>query len=582
MNLKRLSAEEITAMTAAASHRVIAAKSPSEIHVTSVIQLAVDEVLFYEKNPRRHDNPKYEEIKESIRIRGLESALYITKRPGSSQYMLARGGKTRLKALQELAKEDLQKWGKLDFHEIPWVSESEILAAHLVENTEREAMCFWDLAEGIATLRNQIAQEMGKTVSHRALPELLSGRGIEVGRTTIQAGTFALDFLKALGSWKPSLSVKHIETIIRPKFTSLQDLWLLKSPSDEDGFKSMVDQAVGSCVAEHSQYSPELLVSAVVVTVATAIEVTTEGMLQALHSHQANSIRSLDELLAIAHQAAADTGDGALPPGRNPHEDTQLPLGSGTGFAAPAEIGDHQAPAAGSSTNGKPVLSDAARQNLNRLMGSGSARATDVPGIPGVSVARGLTPRRPKTSGNGSGAGSVHGGPLTQEEMALLEQEGDKGLARKVLWSELMGFGDVAGIAHLINESVSPHMPYGFYVELPEPGHLGASPDDIAVQAWWFLAAVSSQGNGNVLPLLIGPDAPVCAFKEAGPGSFAEAMLEPQALSDAVTHRLGGQAIPGFELLMMLITRRDHPLHQHALAVLDALANWNFAMRGQP
>ncbi len=153
---KRLTADQITAMTAAASHRVIAAKSPAEIHVISVIQLPVDEILFYEKNPRRHDNPKYEEIKESIRIRGLESALYITKRPGSNQYMLARGGKTRLKALQELAQEDPQKWGKLDFHEIPWVSESEILAAHLVENTKRQDMCFWDLAEGIANLKEQL------------------------------------------------------------------------------------------------------------------------------------------------------------------------------------------------------------------------------------------------------------------------------------------------------------------------------------------------------------------------------------------------------------------------------------------
>lgn len=582
MNMKRLSAEQITAMTAAASHRVIAAKSPSEIHVVSVIQLAVDEVLFYEKNPRRHDNPKYQEIKESIRIRGLESALYITKRPGSSRYMLARGGKTRLKALQELAKEDLQKWGKLDFHEIPWVSESEILAAHLVENTEREAMCFWDLAEGIAMLRDQIAQELGKPVSSRALPDLIAERGLKVERAAIMAAEFAMEYLQALGAWKPSLSFKHIHTIIRPKFTSLKDLWLLKWPGDDDGFNSLLDQAVAACVADHPEYSPDVLMSAVVTTVATAIEVTTEGMLQAVHSHQANSIRSLDEFLAIAQRTAANTGDGALSSGLNSHEDTQLPLGSGTGLAAPAEIGDHQASATGSSTNAKPVLSDAARQNLNRLMGSGSARATDVPGIPGVSVARGLTPRLPKISDDGSGDRSIHGGPLTQEEMALLEKEGDKGLARKVLWSELMGFGDVAGIAHLINESVSPHMPYGFYVELPEPGHLGASPDDIAVQAWWFLAAVSSQGNGNVLPLLVGPDAPVCAFKETGSGSFAEAMLEPKALSDAVTHRLGGQEIPGFELLMMLITRRDHPLHRHALAVLDALANWNLAMGSHP
>lgn len=576
MTVKRLSAEQITAMTQAASHRVIAAKAPSEINVTSVIQLPVMDVGVYEKNPRRHDNPKYEEIKESIRIRGLESALYITKRPGSSQYILARGGKTRLKALQELAKEDPQKWSKLDFHEIPWVSESEILAAHLVENSKREDMCFWDLAEGIATLRDQIAQEIGKPVSSRALPDMLVERGLEVGKTTIWAADFTLDYLTTLGSWKPNLGVRHIETTIRPKFNGLKDLWLLKSPSDEDGFKSLVDHAVGACVAEHPEYSPELLVNAVVTEVATAMEVSVEGMLQALHNHQADSIRSLDDFYAITKQASSHTVGGAQSPDQNSQDDDQLPLSSGTGSTAPGADGNQQSP----SINTKPILSDAARKNINRLMGSASARATDVPGIPGVSIARGLTPRSPKIPGGDSANDGIHGGPLTQDELALLEREGGKGLARKVLFSELMEFGDVAGIAHLIIESPSPHMPYGFYVELPEPGRLGASSDDIAVQAWWFLAAVSAQGNGHVLPMLVGPDAPVCAFKETGPGSFAEAMLVPEALTDAVKNRLGGQEIPGFELLLLLITRRDHPLHQQALAVLDALANWNSAMGG--
>lgn len=497
--------------------------------------------------------------------------------------MLARGGKTRLKALQELAQEDPQKWGKLDFHEVPWVSESEILAAHLVENTGREAMCFWDLAVGIATLRDQIAKEQGKPVSSRALPEMLAARGLEVGKKIVWAADFALEYLGALGSWKPELGIKHIETIIRPRFTSLQDLWLLMWPGDDDGFKSLIDQAVAECVARQPEYSTEALVNAAVSTVATAMDVHSEGMYQALHSHQASSIRSLDEFRAIAKQPLDQTGNGALPSMQNSVEDDPLPWDSGTenGTSTRIQTGIGHQPASVDGPTPKPVLSDAARQNLNRLMGSGSARATDVPGIPGVSIARGLTPRAPKSSGDGGADGSVHGGPLTQAELALLEKEGDKGLARKILWSELMDFGDVAGIAHLIHESVSPHMPYGFYVELPEPGHLGASTEDIAVQAWWFLAAVSSQGNGHVLPMLVGPDAPVCAFKETGPGSFAEAMLEPQALSDAVAHRLGGQEIPGFELLMMLITRRDHPLHRQALAVLDAMAHWNSAMGGR-
>ena len=58
-------------------------------------------------------------------------------------------------------------------------------------------------------------------------------------------------------------------------------------------------------------------------------------------------------------------------------------------------------------------------------------------------------------------------------------------------------------------------------------------------------------------------------------------MLEAEALADAVNTRLGGQEISGFDLLMVLITRRDHPLHLHALAVLDALANWNAVLGSQ-
>ena len=564
---KRLSAEEITEMTAKASHRVMAAKSPTEIHLTSVIQLAVAEVLFYDKNPRRHDNPKYEEIKESIRIRGLESALYITKRPGSNQYMLARGGKTRLKALQELAKEDPQKWGKLDFYEIPWVSESDIFVAHMVENTKRKSMCFWDLAEAIETLRDQFENEIGKPVSDRSMPELLSSRGIEVDRTTISAANFTLKFLGALGSWKPKLGISHIGTTIRPRFIQLQDLWFLDSPGDVDGFKSLVDEAVGECVAEHPEYSPELLVNAVIAATAKAMGVSTVGMLQAIYAHQASAIRTHEEFLAVTESTDSQAGDGSEEIGQ---ASGQQPLGA---------IEDFSAPAAGPKT--KPVLSEAARQNINRLMGSGSARATDVPGIPGVSVARGLTPRSPKSAPGGDGTNAIHGGPLTQAELVLLEKEGQRGLAHKVLWSELMEFGEVAGIGHLIQESVTPHLPYGFYVELPEPGHLGTSPDDIAVQAWWFLAAISAQGDGRLLPQLVGPDAPVCAFKQTGHGSFAHSMLEAEALADAVNTRLGGQEISGFDLLMVLITRRDHPLHLHALAVLDALANWNAVLGSQ-
>lgn len=490
--------------------------------------------------------------------------------------MLARGGKTRLKALQELAQEDPQKWGKLDFHEIPWVSESEILAAHLVENTGREAMCFWDLAEGIATLRDQIALETGKLISVRNLPAMLKARGIEVSVAVVWAAEFALEYLQALGAWKPHLGFDHVHTTLRSKFTSMQDLWALDSSRHGEDFKAVVNEAVSTCVAEHTQYSPEVLLSAVVSAVATALGVSTQGMLSAMHSHQASAIRTLDEFHLIA-EAPASSGEGTTTGEQTPQDQVST-TGSGD-LSDSAGNGNPSEPARAPTP--KPVLSDAARQNLNRLMGSGASRATDVPGIPGVSVARGLIPRAPKSASAPTGQESFHGGPLTQAELDLLEKEGNKGLAKKVLWSELMSFGDVAGIAHLIHEALSPHMPYTFYVELPEPGRLGDSPEDIAVQAWWFLAAISGQGDGHILPALVGPDAPVCAFKETGPESFAHAITVREALLDAVATRLGGQEIPGFNLLMMLITRRDHPLHRYAIALLDACANWNAALESR-
>jgi ParB family protein of integrating conjugative element (PFGI_1 class) len=562
---KRLSAQEITAMAAKATHRVMAAKSPAEIHVVSVIELSVADVKPYEHNPRKHANPKYDEIKESIKARGLESALYITKRPGSSQYILARGGKTRLLALQELAQENPAKWGKLNFHEVPWVSESEILAAHLVENTGREAMCFWDLAEGIADLKAQIAKETGKPVSARTLPDLLSARGVKVERAAIMAAEFALDYLGALGDWQPELCIEHIKDVIRPKFTALQSVWELNSLHDPESFKKVVHEAVERCVSEHDQYSPQSVVDSVIDAVAKGLDVSSAAIQRVLSVAQL--VGTLEELQAI--HAELQNGSQDHSQEQEPDHERSDPSG-----------GPQDTHAAPTGPAPKPVLSDAVRKNINRLMGSGQQRATDVPGIPGVSVATGLTRREPKPP---AGAASKAGGPLSQAELALLEGEGDQGLAKRVFWTELLALADMAGISNLVAESASVHLPYGYYMELPAPGRLGSSPDDIAVQAWWLLAAISEQGDPRRVPFLVGGQGPdgfaESAFKDTGSGCFQYAMVTPGALEDAVLHCLGGQEISGFDLLMLVLTQRRHPLHETGMQLLDACAHWNEARR---
>jgi ParB family protein of integrating conjugative element (PFGI_1 class) len=47
-------------------------------------------------------NPAYEDIKASIRERGLDAPPAITRRPGEPHYIIRNGGNTRLAILREL------------------------------------------------------------------------------------------------------------------------------------------------------------------------------------------------------------------------------------------------------------------------------------------------------------------------------------------------------------------------------------------------------------------------------------------------------------------------------------------------
>lgn len=54
----------------------------------------LDQLRAFDLNPRIRRNPNYDEIKESIRNRGLEHPPQITQRPGENFYIIASGGNT--------------------------------------------------------------------------------------------------------------------------------------------------------------------------------------------------------------------------------------------------------------------------------------------------------------------------------------------------------------------------------------------------------------------------------------------------------------------------------------------------------
>jgi len=163
----------------------------------TMIVLTLDELDYYDRNPRKQDNRQFEEIKESIKVNsGLASVLVVTRRPGSDKFMVAAGGNTRVKALQELYKET----GDKTFFEIranfrPWENETKILVDHLIENELRDDLTFIDQAIAIKALKEDLEKEHGKSLSLRKLSDELKRIGYPKSTSLLSRLFYASDVL---------------------------------------------------------------------------------------------------------------------------------------------------------------------------------------------------------------------------------------------------------------------------------------------------------------------------------------------------------------------------------------------------
>ncbi len=170
-----------------------------EADPVSVTQMLVelDRIRLYDRNPRRERNPRYDEIKASIRAQGgLNNPLTLTRRPGDTLYMVESGGNTRLEILNEL----WQETGDERFYRVhclfrPWVSEAHVLAAHLIENDKRGDLIFIDKALAVRELRRIIEAELGRALSLRELAEALHARGYGINPGLLSRMDYAVDVL---------------------------------------------------------------------------------------------------------------------------------------------------------------------------------------------------------------------------------------------------------------------------------------------------------------------------------------------------------------------------------------------------
>ncbi|MGP0838139.1 ParB family protein [Serratia sp. CY85251] len=166
-----------------------AASTVSALPVSEMpMVLTLDEVVPFPDNPRTSRNPRYDDIKASIRARGLDTVPKITLDPERPElgYFFSDGGNTRYAILSEL----WQETGDERFYRFscvfkPWPGRLSCVIGHLAENEVRGDLSFIEKAIGIRQAREIYEAQLGKSVTLRELSVLLGEEGYPVHYSNI-------------------------------------------------------------------------------------------------------------------------------------------------------------------------------------------------------------------------------------------------------------------------------------------------------------------------------------------------------------------------------------------------------------
>lgn len=201
-------------------------KSPQAAVQTPAIPLPVSEmamVLTLDQlrpnpdNPRTSRNPRYDEIKSSIRARGMDQVPKVTRNPDYPDvYIFSDGGNTRYQILCEL----WQETGDEGFYRIhtifkPWQGRLKSLIGHLAENEVRGDLSFIEKAFGVHNARAIQEEDLGRSVSLRELSDLLNKEGYPIDNSSISRMEDTIRYLwpsmpALLTSGLPRLQVLHL------------------------------------------------------------------------------------------------------------------------------------------------------------------------------------------------------------------------------------------------------------------------------------------------------------------------------------------------------------------------------------
>lgn len=491
------------------------ATAPSDAGVTV---LRVSDIEPYEHNPRHAANPLFDTIKASIRQRGMDSPLMVTRRPGSAHYVVAAGGNTRLLAQLQL----WQETADARFETVPvvikaWCSESDVLAGHLIENEQRSDLTFWDKAQGVVALKAALEQECAAALSLRQWESALLDLGLQIGKDVLSTYLFAVERLTPLGPVMATLSRHDVRDQLQPRFRCWARLAQRFGLGEAALYAHTLDPVLRR-FAERYQATRSFDATELAQQGELALAQTLQMAVPALQSLLALLDQSpelaLDELRARGAGVLADRSNAAVPVVTSRryrqangihHADAVSPGDSQiTGDAAGAPGGVLPAIPPGDS---QPTEYEAAIADRPSTVSRGDKRRVEegAPVVLGRGLAEAVSPGdSPPTPADAEATAHRHS---TVSPRDRHRTEGDAGPATEVatdpvdaLRPALLAFAEATHCADCLHWHAG--MPFRFYVEVPTmPLDLNpARPQRHA--GWWLLAFLSGQLDPDVAGLL--------------------------------------------------------------------------------
>lgn len=438
---------------------------PGDEYDGSIMEVAVDKIEVYEKNPRTGENPRYEQIRESIRIQGVTNQLTVTQRPGKDTYVPYGGGNTRLRIVKELWKETAdERWRSLTVRYRAWPGDAAVIAAHLAENESRGDTTFWEKAQGVASLKIELERESSRVLTAPEVNAEARRLGMDFGLKTVQDFLFAADWLRPIG---PRLQADMVRYTLRPAITSLSAL------CDRFGHKSASSRAaIDQCLSLAADASAQTdagavpadasdLVRSLHQAIASLLDVGAEhlgSMLAALSANPTTSAKELRASVAMTPMiptAPAATRDESTAGALAPPAQTE-----------PEAVAADQRPAAA-----PPAPSPQRQMPLQPAM------------LAPVSVQGAKPAEAPQAMDEGN-----------------TPDDGDPRLVQQQIFDALMEIAEAAQLQDVICRCDA--LPLGYFVELPRMLHMC---DDVPVTnpllrkaSWHVLAAVSGQYDEEV------------------------------------------------------------------------------------